>query len=290
MCIAYPLYRHYHAHNHHHHDQVTPFRFTQYERVQYLDGDVLPTKNMDCYFMLNENTFNTGTASPLNSGWFLAIPNEQDFVEMRELAFDRLVRPWNTSRGWGIPLTPHVHLHYRGGDKDVVEWNFNGASLDQGLFTHYFVLNRLSGSTLSDQWTKKSASRGAMLIDTDKAWVFPLRGHGPSAEHAAHAHYDGEGGDGRASSSSSHDGLGQYWLPVSQALTSCGGVSPMQSFAHFTGRRKPWLQAGPLTASRDRQVALWGELLDSLHLSQYNSSSLQSAQLVPPLGYFAANK
>jgi len=36
--------------------KVTPWSFKQYSRVQFLDGDVMPTSNMDCYFRLNKNT------------------------------------------------------------------------------------------------------------------------------------------------------------------------------------------------------------------------------------------
>ena len=37
--------------------KVTPWSFTQYDRVQFFDGDVMPTKNMDCFFQLDKNTF-----------------------------------------------------------------------------------------------------------------------------------------------------------------------------------------------------------------------------------------
>jgi hypothetical protein len=49
--------------------KITPWSFTQYTKVQYFDGDIMPIQNMDCFFELPGNTFNTGLASPLNSGW-----------------------------------------------------------------------------------------------------------------------------------------------------------------------------------------------------------------------------
>lgn len=55
--------------------KVTPWNFKEYSRVQFLDGDVMPTSNMDCYFELNRNTFTVGAVSPLNSGWYMAIPD-----------------------------------------------------------------------------------------------------------------------------------------------------------------------------------------------------------------------
>lgn len=93
--------------------KITPFNFTQYERIQYIDGDVFPYRNMDCYFSLGINTFNTGNASPLNSGWFLAVPNRADFEAMWQKAIDRMARKWNETAGWGRVMP--ADITYRGG-------------------------------------------------------------------------------------------------------------------------------------------------------------------------------
>ena len=53
--------------------KITPWSFTHYERVQFFDGDVLPTKNMDCFFSLDYNSFTIGAVSPLNSGKFVNV-------------------------------------------------------------------------------------------------------------------------------------------------------------------------------------------------------------------------
>ena len=62
--------------------KVTPWSFTEYDRVQFLDGDVMPTSNMDCYFQLGANAFTIGAVSPLNSGWYLALPKKEDYDYM----------------------------------------------------------------------------------------------------------------------------------------------------------------------------------------------------------------
>lgn len=36
-------------------------------------------------------------------------------------------------------------LFTRGGEKELAKWNFNGADMDQGLFTHHFILNKGNG-------------------------------------------------------------------------------------------------------------------------------------------------
>lgn len=79
--------------------KITPWNMTEYDRVQYLDADVMPTRPMDCYFNLSKNTFNTGSASPLNSGWFVAIPNSKDFLEMTQAASWRLKQKWDEILG-----------------------------------------------------------------------------------------------------------------------------------------------------------------------------------------------
>lgn len=119
--------------------KITPFSFTQYEKVQFFDGDIMPTANMDCFFELEQNTFNTGNASPLNSGWFLAIPNMNDYNVLKSKAVRRLNEKWSTEMGWGEEMPSWIR--FRNDGKHPKHWNFNGASLDQGLFTHYFVIN-----------------------------------------------------------------------------------------------------------------------------------------------------
>ena len=57
--------------------KITPFSFVQYDRIQFFDGDVMPTQNMDCFFSLPGNAFTVGAVSPLNSGWYLGIPSKK---------------------------------------------------------------------------------------------------------------------------------------------------------------------------------------------------------------------
>ena len=111
--------------------KTTPWNFTNYDRIQYLDGDVLPTQNLDCYFQLDQNAFNTGNASPLNSGWYMAIPSISLYNKMRQLAILRLSTPWDEEKGWGTVI-PKGQVTFRNNGKAVAKWDFNGASLDQG--------------------------------------------------------------------------------------------------------------------------------------------------------------
>lgn len=128
--------------------KITPWSFTQYKKVQFFDGDIMPTRNMDCFFQLTVNTYSAGSASPLNSGWYLAIPNSNDYAHMKEMAIRRLNQPWNTTIGWGKEVPKGLTML---GGKQVSDWNFNGASLDQGLFTHYFLLTNGRARIIGDK-------------------------------------------------------------------------------------------------------------------------------------------
>lgn len=129
--------------------KITPYSLTQYKKVQFLDGDVMPTRNMDCFFELNRNTFTVGAVSPLNSGWYMGIPDMEAFNYMREKSVWRLGRDWDEIEGWSERMPKG--LEYRDG-KPCVKWLFNGADMDQGLFAHYFVINH----------------GNALLINTDR--------------------------------------------------------------------------------------------------------------------------
>ena len=108
--------------------KIIPWSLTQYDRVQFLDGDVMPTKNMDCFFNLNLNTFTVGAASPLNSGWYLAIPDLKTYEYLKKKAIWRLNCDWDEKIGWAEALGP-FGLTFRGGKKVVSKWSFNGADM-----------------------------------------------------------------------------------------------------------------------------------------------------------------
>jgi hypothetical protein len=84
--------------------KITPYSFIQYERIQFFDGDVMPTKDMDCFFKLDKNTFTVGAVSPLNSGWYLGLPNMDDYNYFKKMAIWRLGRDWDSENGWGVSM------------------------------------------------------------------------------------------------------------------------------------------------------------------------------------------
>jgi hypothetical protein len=171
--------------------KIAPWNLTSYDKIQYMDGDVLPITLMDCYFDFELNTFNTGNASPLNSGWFVAIPDAEYYDKMLEKAVERINNPWNKKRGWGTVMPRGVK--YRSGKKTVKNWDFNGASLDQGLLFDTYALHGR-----------------ALLLDANYGLEYT------------------EGDMKR--------------VDLDKLLHGCNGVSPIDSFIHYTGKKKPWLQ------------------------------------------------
>ncbi len=144
--------------------KITPYSFTQYERIQFFDGDIMPLKNMDCFFQLNMNTYTVGLVSPVNSGWYLALPNIDDYNYMKAKAIWRLGRDWDKINGWAEVMPPNMTL--RGG-KVCNKWEFNGADMDQGLFTHRFVINQGNAMLIDTELRKVRVFNKGILHEPD---------------------------------------------------------------------------------------------------------------------------
>ena len=239
--------------------KITPWSFTHYDKVQFFDGDVMPTRNMDCLFKLKYNSFTAGAVSPLNSGWYLAIPNIEAYEYMRAKAILRLSKDWDKINGWGEPMPQGLTV--RGGQPASKQWDFNGSDMDQGLLLHYHVINHGL----------------ALLIDTYTGLtsVFdPPRGlsGGKSSIHT---------------------------VKNDVAIACCKDIStnPTSMFAHFTGRGKPWMlnrdneknKAEFDKRLKNKDISQWFTLLDSLKLPGVNSSTIADLHLGSPLGFWNHN-
>lgn len=188
--------------------KITPWKFTEYKAIQFMDADVLPHHNMDCLFKLKRNSFNTGSASPLNSGWYLSRPNLEDYNKLVELAKMRMSKKWDEVKGWGSPI-PSEALYFRGMNKAVTSWNFNGASLDQGLLTHYFVLHngrvQLFDAKVGYEFDENFSRRPIELNDV-------LKECGVSSPMDMFYHYTGRNKPWLRIQSQQKDRALQYWM------------------------------------------------------------------------------
>ena len=110
-------------------------------RVQFLDSDVLPLKNMDYAFDAVDasapDAFGAGVIEPAQLGWFLATPSAATRAALLapayRLGFDHKRFEGDDAAGWsGAPLGAWRNQHGKGRG-----WNFNAAKGDQGLLYHY---------------------------------------------------------------------------------------------------------------------------------------------------------
>ncbi len=235
--------------------KITPWSFVQYEKVQFFDGDVMPTRNMDCLFQLDKNSFTAGAVSALNSGWYLAVPNQQDFDYLREKAIWRLGRDWNKETGWNERMPPGLVV--RGGRPASLLWDFNGADMDQGLLLHHHVINK----------------GNSMLIDTQtkRAMIF---GSGGLAQKNVFKGIDVQdalkccGGT----------------LPTSMFAHFTGRSKP---WMYNNDNEKNRLQYEKVKGRGDTKK--WFALLDSLGIPGVNSETIGDMHLGSPLGFWNHN-
>ena len=110
-------------------------------RVQFLDSDVLPLKNMDYAFDAVDasapDAFGAGVIEPAQLGWFLATPSAATraaiLAPAYRLGFDHKRFKGDDAAGWsGAPLGA---WHKQRGEGR--SWNFKGSKQVQGLLYHY---------------------------------------------------------------------------------------------------------------------------------------------------------
>ena len=110
-------------------------------KVQFLDSDVLPLKNMDYAFDAVDasapDAFGAGVIEPAQGGWFLATPSAATraaiLAPAYRLGFDHKRFQGDDAAGWsGAPLGA---WHKQRGEGR--SWNFKGSKQVQGLLYQY---------------------------------------------------------------------------------------------------------------------------------------------------------
>lgn len=120
-------------------------RMTEYERVLVMDGDILPTTNLDLLFelsttnVLRENVIVAGAMEPANAGFFLVQPNRTDYERVMDTIRQRerqatLQSTTTTSRphyfdevnGWGHRIEAPDYWRTLNGTIGKL-WNFHFA-------------------------------------------------------------------------------------------------------------------------------------------------------------------
>lgn len=235
--------------------KITPWSFTQYEKVQFFDGDVMPTSNMDCFFELTFNSFTAGAVSPLNSGWYLALPNMEDYEYLKEKAIWRLGRDWDKDNGWKEPMPSGLVV--RGGRPASTKWDFNGADMDQGLLLHYHIINKGM----------------SMLIDTQTKLVMMF-------------------GKGGLQSKAVFTGLDVRDTLIAckgKLPTSCFAHFTGRSKPWMLNKDNAKNRAQFEKARERGDTKKWFQFLDSLEIPNVNSNTIGDMHLGSPLGFWNHN-
>ena len=173
------------------------------------------------------------------------------FEYMRHKAVWRLQCDWDKTNGWAEPISK-FDLTYRGGKQLCTSWDFNGCDMDQGLFTHYFLLH--AGNTV--------------LLDTEAklARVF-AEGlvHGPDRKVSMRECLAVCGGAEPTSFFAHFTGRSKPWMLQPEAAAALA----VQKFG-------------------TKNIKTLMRLLDSLQLP-VNSTTVLKLGLGSPLGFFNAN-
>jgi hypothetical protein len=137
-------------------DKFLTWNMTEYKRVMFLDGDMIPLTNLDYYFYLSDpdykdlptvlqpNFIMATQREPCNTGMFMVEPSEdafeqyEDVVRRQHEKAKTLPYPYfDYKQGWGHDFRKHgdywESLHQKSS-----KWKFHASHSDQGLM-YYFV-------------------------------------------------------------------------------------------------------------------------------------------------------
>jgi len=83
-------------------NKIFAWELVEYEAVQYVDADVMPTHNMDIYFSRPRHTFIRGWMSPLQGGWYLLKPDLAVLADLVKLVRHRYSSKWDPARSFDM--------------------------------------------------------------------------------------------------------------------------------------------------------------------------------------------
>jgi len=234
-------------------DKFRVWSLVEYDRVLFLDGDILPIQNMD-YIMqasmkhseseypqlpqLKEAIVVKGGVAPYNGGFFVIKPNMTEYkqidhiIKTREKEARNMPRPFfNYSKGWGHQMGGIINgtsmvdkwVGYR---QQGTNWKFNGAYTDQGLLYYWLRYVKRSLSLIID--------RAGVVQNWDYRTI-------------PDAHYDDDAPMIlQESLKTPFSNLTVTSLPANE-YGSCrpGKHPPASGYVHLTSKKKPWLKGPP---------------------------------------------
>jgi hypothetical protein len=132
-------------------DKFLILGLTQYDRVLFMDGDVLARGNLDYLFdlsakgILKRNVVTAGKTEPANGGFFMVSPSADASERIMAIIRDKEERGsklpyphWDEDVGWGHKFGDGDFARINSGRKHF-KWDFYGAFADQGRELICFV-------------------------------------------------------------------------------------------------------------------------------------------------------
>lgn len=138
-------------------DKFRVLRLVEYDRVLYMDADVLPISNLDYFFALSDpsdlntptillpNVMQASSGEPANGGLFMIRPDEnaweqlQDVIAKQREDGKQLPYPnFHRGRGWGHKFRKKLKDNWHAASTNGTNWVFHGAHADQGLLYYFF--------------------------------------------------------------------------------------------------------------------------------------------------------
>jgi hypothetical protein len=206
-------------------------KLTQYERVMFMDADVIPVINMDYYMDLSvkgifQPNFVVATrAEPANAGLFMVAPKEGDYEALLKIIQDQhesakdLGYPFfDKIKGWG-----HSFMNdgdkWEGTAKSGVKWGFWCAHADQGLLYYWTKYHQMAVTifrgNVVENWV--NGTNGKPFLNTTMNPVNIAQEYSPlkrsSVLHNCHKKQHPD----------------NYMCKM-----------PYQDYMHYTGKSKPW--------------------------------------------------
>lgn len=113
-------------------------QWTQYDRVLFLDADIMPLKSLDYLFELSMKGIikeNVGVATrgePANGGFWMIKPQQGDIKQMEKI-LEKYAEPFDRKIGWGHSFAKEKDKWESTVPSWMPRWRFWAAHLDQGL-------------------------------------------------------------------------------------------------------------------------------------------------------------
>ena len=141
-------------------DKFLTINMTDYKRVMFLDGDMIPMTNLDYFFHLSDpdntktptelksNFIMASKGEPCNTGMFMVAPSKEAFEDyinilrtQLQLARTLPYPNFNKKRGWGHSFK-YAGDSWRAIETKEARWTFHASHSDQGLMYQFAKYTR----------------------------------------------------------------------------------------------------------------------------------------------------